>query len=977
MLTTIDLSGSWNVQLDAGKGGLRLPFDDTMQLPGTTSHAQKGPKNEAIETGHLTDEYKFEGWVWFSREVDVPEAAAGGSVFLYLERTRMTTVWIDGLEAGARDSLGTPHSYELTGLLAPGRHTITIRVDNTDYPTKGGHLTSPDTQTNWNGITGRIELRFAAATHLLSVQVYPRVTDRSFVVRADWVGRGARRLAVSAVGFNGHGHAAAERIYDLDGSYGGSDGSSDGYSDCDGGSDDGENAFSTSSASVRYALGDDARLWSDAEPHLYRVYVRLLDENGKALDAREFVSGLREFKADGDKFAINGVRTFLRGKHDGLIFPLTGFAPTSVDEWVRILGIAKSYGINHYRFHTCCPPEAAFEAADRLGIFMEPELPFWGTVTDVGDANHDQAQQDYLVREGFAMLDAYGNHPSFVMMSLGNELWGSKDRLDAILAAYKAHDDRHLYAQGCNNFQFAPVILPNDDFYCGVRFARDRLFRGSYAMCDAPLGHVQTDRPGTRKDYDAQIVPPASGERADTGGEGEGVGADARAGVNSNAGEGAIQIQYGTGTKTVQADAAGEALVPKIPVVSHEIGQYAMYPRYDEIAKYTGSLKARNLETFRERLEAKGLGHLADRYFEASGRLAVACYKEELEAAFRSRRLAGFQLLDLQDFSGQGTALVGILDAFMDSKGLVTPEEWRTYCSDAVLLARFEKYNYAAGERFDAHVELACFRQAPLGPISLRWAMTDRDHVLAAGTANTTARADEAYIDIADLSFELPDVGAMTKVVLHLEIDRTDIRKTYELWIYPRETAWDPAGIRVSDSLSDDTLRLLEKGERVLLLAKPDLAKRSVEGAYCADFWCYPMFRSISESMNKPLPVGTHGLLIEREHPALAAFPSETHSTYPWWSLVQHARSFILDDLPPALAPIVRTIDNFERNHKLGFLFECRALEGSLLVCALDADRAAGTPEGRQFLSSLANYVRSDAFRPQVELSVDELRKLL
>ncbi|MDG0794253.1 beta-glucuronidase [Cohnella ginsengisoli] len=976
MLTTIDLSGSWNVQLDAGKSGLRLPFEDTMILPGTTSHARKGPRNEAVETGHLTDEYKFEGWAWFSREVDVPETAAGGSVFLYLERTRMTTVWIDGREAGGRDSLGTPHLYELTGLLGPGRHTLTVRVDNTDYPTKGGHLTSPDTQTNWNGITGRIELRLAAATHLRDVQVYPDVADRSFVVRADWVGRGATRLAVSAAGFNGHGHAAAERIYDLDGGGGGSDdgsgsdGSSDGGSS-GGSSDDGENAFLTSSASVRYALSDDARLWSDAEPYLYLLSVRLLDANGETLDAREIVAGLREFKADGDKFAINGVRTFLRGKHDGLIFPLTGFAPTSVDEWLRILGIAKSYGINHYRFHTCCPPEAAFEAADRLGIFMEPELPFWGTVTDEGDANHDQAQQDYLVREGFAMLDAFGNHPSFVMMSLGNELWGSKARLDAILAAYKAHDDRHLYAQGCNNFQFAPAILPNDDFYVGVRFARNRLFRGSYAMCDAPLGHVQTDRPGTRKDYDAQIVPPASGERANAG---TGSGAD-----KDGKGEGAIQIQFGTGTKTVQADAAGEALVPKIPVVSHEIGQYAMYPRYDEIAKYTGSLKARNLETFRERLEAKGLGHLANRYFEASGRLAVACYKEELEAAFRSRRLAGFQLLDLQDFSGQGTALVGILDAFMDSKGLVAPEEWRSYCSDAVLLARFDKYNYTAGERFDAHVELAYYRRAPLDRIELRWELAAGDRVLAAGSADATAQAGEAYIDIADLSLELPDLAAMTKVVLSLEIAGTDIRKTYELWIYPRETDWDPAiaGVHVADSLSDGTLRLLEQGERVLLLLKPEDAKRSIEGTYCTDFWCYPMFRSISESMNKPVPVGTHGLLIEREHPALANFPSETHSTYPWWSLVQHSRSFILDDLPSALAPIVRTIDNIERNHNLGFLFECRVLNGSLLVCALDAGQAADTPEGRQFLTSLARYVRSDAFAPQVEVSVADLRNLL
>lgn len=947
MLTKIDLSGPWKVQLDEHKSGLRLPFDDEMELPGTTSHARKGARNDAVEIGHLTDEYRFEGWAWFSREVDIPEELAGMTAHLYLERTRVTTVWIDGREAGTRNSLSTPHLYEVTELLAPGKHTITIRVDNTGYPTKGGHLTSPDTQTNWNGITGRIELQFAGETYLRDVQVYPNAADRSVVVKARRVGGGGSLLTVSAAGFNGHEHAVGEREYAL--------------SDFDSGSGD---------VSVRFDFGEEARLWSDAEPYLYRMTVRLKNAEGETLDSRETIVGLREFKADGDKFAVNGVRTFLRGKHDGLIFPLTGFAPTSVEEWLRILGIARSYGINHYRFHTCCPPEAAFIAADILGIYMEPELPFWGTVTDESDEKHHPAEQNYLIREGFAMLEAYGNHPSFVMMSLGNELWGSKSRIDVILQAYKSHDDRRLYTQGSNNFQFAPYISPYEDFYCGVRFSRDRLFRGSYAMCDAPLGHVQTDRPGTLKDYDEQIRPSVGGTVAREG--------EREQDQDQEHKGSAIQIQYGTETRTVRAEAAEEELIPRIPVISHEIGQYATFPRFAEIEKYTGSLKARNLETFRERLEARGLGPLAERYFLNSGQLAVACYKEELEAAFRTRKLAGFQLLDLQDFSGQGTALVGILDAFMDSKGLVTPEEWRTYCSDAVLLARFEKFNYASGERFDAHVELAYYRRKPLGPIELHWEMRTSEGAIASGHARASAPDGEAYIDIADLGFELPSVDAMTKAVFALEVANTDIRKTYNLWIYPKETAVaaDWTDIHWAEELIDDVLRLLERGASVLLMPKPNRVSRAIEGTYCTDFWCYPMFRSISESMGKPTPIGTMGLLIENRHPALADFPSETHSTYPWWSLVMHSRSFILDDLPQELAPIVWTIDNFERNHKLGFLFECRVLKGKLLACALDADRVRETPEGRQFLFSLSRYMRSEAFKPPVEVEAEELRRL-
>ncbi|MFR6497101.1 MAG: hypothetical protein ACLUOF_12495, partial [Ruminococcus sp.] len=343
-----------------------------------------------------------------------------------------------------------------------------------------------------------------------------------------------------------------------------------------------------------------------------------------------------------------------------LIGPRTGYAPTDVHEWLRVLSIAKSYGINHYRFHTCCPPDAAFTAADVLGIYMEPELPFWGTIAAPGEEGYNEAEQNYLIELGDKMLDTFGNHPSFVMFSLGNELWGSPERLGKILRHYKERDSRHLYTQGCNNFQHFPLMVPEDDYYVGVRLSKERLLRGSFGMCDAPLGHVQTERPSTMHQYDDVIFPKQT--------EGEGT---------SDTEE--IEIQYGTGVKKVQVSKTAGGLIPTKPVVTHEIGQYEVYPDFREIDKYTGPLKARNFEIFRFRLGAKGMLRQADKFFRCSGALAAACYKEEIEAAMRSQYIAGFQLLDLQDFSGQGTALVGMLDAFMDSKGLISPEEWRMF----------------------------------------------------------------------------------------------------------------------------------------------------------------------------------------------------------------------------------------------------------------------------------------------------------
>ncbi|WP_440959934.1 glycoside hydrolase family 2 TIM barrel-domain containing protein [Paenibacillus nitricinens] len=933
MQTKINLEGEWKLQLDKTKQGLTLPFTDAITLPGTTSYARKGPKNEEVLVSALTDEYLFEGQVWFAREVFIPDELAGKACYLFLERTRLTTLWLDNTEIGSRNSLNTPHIYELPKLQA-GIHTITVRVGNTDYPTKGGHLTSQDTQTNWNGITGRMELQFYGESQLTNIRLVSNLAARTVRITATLDSNSETTLAVSAQSFNSEEtHAVDEREFPV----------------------------SPGLFSVDYVLGQNALLWSEGAPNLYNITLVLKDRDGHITDQQELSFGLKEFRAEGDKFTINGEKTFLRGKHDGLIFPLTGYAPTDVEEWVRILGISKSYGINHYRFHTCCPPEAAFTAADMLGIYMQPELPFWGTITEETDEGHNQAEQDYLINEGYAILQAFGNHPSFVMMSLGNELWGSKAKIDSFLKAYKAFDNRILYTQGSNNHQWVPEILEHDDFFSGVRFSRERLFRGSYAMCDAPLGHVQTALPSTMKDYDDQIVPLdlLNGEKMEDTAGGE------------------IQIQYGTEAKTVKADEASGEWIPHIPVVSHEIGQYATYPNFEEIEKYNGPLKAENFKIFRERLESKGLGHLAAKYFECSGQLAVACYKEELEAAFRSRRLAGFQLLDLQDFSGQGTALVGVLDAFMDSKGMISPEEWRTFCNDAVLLARFPKYNYVSGEPFDAHIELSCFRSGLPDTLELRWELTVDNGILAEGTTEVNVPAGRNYIDICDLEITLPVVDRMSTIVLSLSIQGTDIRKSYDLWIYPEKSGNMLEGIHVFDKLSSDALALLEQGESVLLMPKPETLLNAVEGYYCTDFWCYPMFRSISESMNRPVPVGTMGLLIDNSHPVFHEFPSEEYSTYPWWNIVQHSKSFIMDEADRSWNPVVQTIDNFERNHKLSFLVECSVGAGNLLVCALDADKVSDSPEGRQFLSSLAGYIKSAAFKPQYKATVNELLELI
>ncbi len=766
MNSKIDLSGRWSFALDNGMIGIESKFytkdfEDSILLPTTVSEAKKGTPSDVRETGYLTDPYASKGYAWFSREVSFPDDTKPCEKILTLERTRISHVWVDGEYIGTNDSLCTSHRYILTPYINSNKHRLTIMTDNASYPVAGGHMTSPDTQTNWNGITGEICIEIRNKIRLENIQIYTNIENKSIKVSAEIIGAEECKVKASVIGF--------EEI---------------------------TKTMSKAKNSFTYVRGESAELWSEHTPRVYTLKIET-EENGRT-DVYERTFGLREFKANGRYFEINGKATFLRGKHDGLIFPLTGYAPTSVEEWLRILKIAKDYGINHYRFHTCCPPDAAFTAADMLGIYMQPELPFWGTITVDGEDGHDENAQQYLIEQGYKILSEFGNHPSFVMMSMGNELWGSKEKLNEILGGYKKVDKRHLYTQGSNNFQFIPCVLENDDFFSGVRFSRDRLFRGSYAMCDAPLGHIQTDAPNSVHNYNEIIRPNAvSGNVAQSG---------------------LIEIQYGTGVKTVSAEASDE-FIPNVPAVSHEVGQYNMYPDYNEIEKYTGVLKARSFEVFRERLEQKGMADKADAFFRASGRFAAECYKQEVETALRTRELAGFQLLDLQDFTGQGTALVGILNSFMENKGVISAEEWRSFCSQTVILSELDSFVVLSGAKVKMGLKLATFAGEAIENPTIKVELISDENVVFAAESVTEGEFANDIFDLNAITLNIPTSQTAEKLTVKITLAGTNVTNSQDIWAFPSVIRAESGNVFVCDDLLE-AKNALNNGKNVLYFPK-------------------------------------------------------------------------------------------------------------------------------------------------------------
>lgn len=912
MIERFDLTGQeWEFCLSKEALCEHADFNDTIRLPSTVSQQKKPPVTQERSDSYLTDPYRFEGYAAYRRTISISPRIPECDIYLVMERTRVSRLWINGTYAGCRNSLCTPHRYDITEYFTEKDMEILIVTDNVTCPIPGGHMTSPDTQTNWLGIMGGIFIECRSRKRLENVRLYSDAAAESVTVRGRLTGCSSLEAVAYVDGFP----AITVTLTEDDPSF-------------------------------TYNM-KGAVLWSEHTPVCYTMNLSYGD------DTERISFGMGDYSASGRKLMRNGRRIFLRGKHDGMLFPLTGAAPMNISSWRSIFKTAKEYGINHYRFHTCCPPEAAFSAADELGIYLEPELPFWGTLEEEPDES-----QAYLIREGFRILNSYANHPSFFALSLGNELWGSRERLNAILGDYKQYDSRPLYTQGSNNFQFTPCIVPNDDFFVGVRFSKDRLIRGSYAMCDAPLGHIQTAAPGSVYSYDENICPSSTASDAS-------VQSDKDRALHS------IQIQYGTGVKSVTADDSGE-LIPGIPVISHEIGQYFMYPDYTEIPKYTGVLKPCNLEIFRDRLRDAGLIHLADRYFRASGRFAAECYRMEIEAALRSKELSGFQLLDLQDFMGQGTALVGILNSLMENKGLMSAQEWRSFCSDRVLLGCMDRFVYQGGETIRLGVRL--YHYAPKAEQCVRVLIRLIDAENKDCIAKAELSAEGPFIggvfDIGTARLALPSVPKSKKAVLSLAYG--DLSNSYDIWIFPADTDFSaPANLTVTGSWEEASAGL-SAGRRVLFI--PDWINEalSIEETYCTDFWNYPMFSSISESMNKPLPVGTLGLLIDNTHPALAGFASEIYSTAPWYDIVASSRCLIMDGA--GIEPIVRTIDNCKRNHDLADIFEAAVGTGRLLVCTFPLLKS-GSFVCRFLLKRLAEYAASDRFAPSHALPPEALNK--
>jgi hypothetical protein len=918
----IDLSGTWKFAVDPKDKGVSEKWftqslTDKVMLPGSMSTNGKGDDVSLNTqwTGQIVDSsfYKkpeyakyreqgnikipfwlqslkhYQGAAWYQKEVTIPGNWEGQNIGLFLERCHWESrLWVDSKEAGMRNSLGTPHIYDLTALLTPGKHTLTICIDNRTKeidPGLNSHSISDHTQTNWNGMVGQLFLEARSLINMHNINVLPDIQGKKITVKINVKNPTSKAVKIKLdIRAKGAGAPAGQSAnFELI---------------------PGDNILSMS-----YPMGSDVKLWNEFHPNLYKLTAVLTDPVSGIADTCQTTFGMREFKAVGKQLQINGQPTFLRGTLECAIFPKTGYPPTSTEDWLRIFNICRAHGLNHMRFHSWCPPKAAFDAADQTGFYLQVECSSWAnSSTTLGDG---KPFDKYLYEESQRMVETYGNHPSFCMMLYGNEPAGKNQIpfLTGFVNFWKNKDSRRIYTSGAG----WPNLEVND--------------------------YLSTPNPRI-----------------------QGWGEELKSIINGAA-------------PTTDYDWSSRIASFKQPVVSHEIGQWCVYPNFKEIAKYDGVVRAKNFEIFRETLKDHGMEQLADSFLLASGKLQALCYKADIEAALRTPGFGGFQLLDLHDFPGQGTALVGVLDAFWDEKGYISPKEYSRFCNSTVPLARLKKHIFTNNETFDATVEVAHYGEAPLNACTPEWKITGKSgKIIQSGKLPQTNIALGNGTKLGTISAPLAAVTVPEKLILEISIG--SFSNSWDFWVYPskNETIARAEKIKVVASMDQSAQNFLEQGGSVLLTLKKGTLKPEFGGnvavGFSSIFW--------NTAWTRGQAPHTLGILCNPNHPALAGFPTEYHSNWQWWDAMSHSGVINLTSFPSEIKPIVRVIDDWFTNRPLALVFEAKVGKGRILVSGIDfttdLDKRA---EAQQLLFSLKKYMVGNQFNPKVEVSFDKLIGLI
>ena len=912
---TIDLSGTWQVRwntqlnvLNSAEAETPVYRQDPVTLPGTMRDSQLGfevgPTTPSIGQGRPSawkdpkydpyrgaENFKYPFW-WqanrryigsatYQREINIPADWQQKRIILHLERPHWrTVVRLNGKEIGQNDSMGTPHEYDLTDLAKPGKHQLSIEVDNTVNVVDVGvnsHSVSDHTQTAWHGIVGAIKLLATPKLAVTTVQIFPAADCLSAKVKVQ-VANSTDQLQSQDLTckITQQGQLLGEVKIPV------------------------EITPGQQVVQIDVPLEQAAKRWDEFNPNLCRAEI--------ALDTHthDTVFGFRSITQVGRDILLNGSPIFLRGTLECCIFPEKGYPATDVDSWKRIIRICKAHGLNHIRFHSWCPPKAAFVAADQMGFYYQVECSTWPNQSV--KLGQGKPVDQWIYREGDRVVQQYANHPSFILLAAGNEPSGG-EFLGPWVEQFK-QDRRHLVTSSAG----WPELEPNQ-----------------FHVITAP----RLQQWGENLDSRINARPPETLTNYDS-----------------------IIGKY------------------NVPIVAHEIGQWCAFPNFAEIEKYKGSIQLKNFEVFRDLLTQAGLASQANDFLMASGKLQAMAYKEEIEASLRTPNYGGFQLLDLRDFPGQGTALVGVLDPFWDSKPYISPNEYARFCGPHTLLAKLDRRVWTTDQTLVADLQISHFGPESLKDAVLQWQLKDATgNVVTQGKlpAQDITRAglrDLGRVEI-NLAEVLPSRDKAAHLNLEVELQNVPISTAndWDLWVYPTATDSPANSPQIVTQLDDDAVERLKQGETLWLMANPKQIKTDVKIGFSPIFW--------NTAWTSNQPPHTLGILCDPKHPALQDFPTDYHSDWQWWELILGSAAMPMDGLASDIQPLIQVVPDWFDPQRLGLAWEAKIGSGKLLVTSMDLTNSlSDRPVARQMRLALSRYLASPDFAPEHEVQVEKVRGL-
>lgn len=953
------LNGKWHVVLEDGTTG-------QMDLPGTLDENGIGHRDVGANQWHpdavlgnaageidkdapiatrFTRRHTYEGEARISRKLTVPDYGTD-RLFVLAERARALRLLVDG-EACAvfrQGTLSTPYIFELTGA-APGEHEFTFLSDNS-YPGMPkaaiyySSAATDETQTNWNGILGECSMYTRPQNFIDSLRVYPRAVKKEEKNKAGGyvldvcveLAPGAKKVYKDAKIILQSEALAAGELEDTQTlteiiSYSG-----EGLAEA--GTDKEENPKTMEIWFRDLPLRENVKLWDEDEGNLYEMAVTLdngmsaEDKGGSTAECRTRF-GIRSFGDNGSgRLALNGRAIFLRGEANCAEYPETGHPPMTIPEWKEMLLKYRSYGINFVRFHSHCEPEAAFAAADELGMLLQPELSHW----DPKDAFGTEESYRYYRAELVDLLKTYANHPSFVMLTLGNELQAQdegRERMRELVRTAKRMDPTRLYANGSNAFYGEEGCDPESDFYTS-QSCKDVVIRGTFS---GMRGYLNENYPSADRTYDEAMAE--------------------------------IRKEY------------------QKPVFSFEVGQFEVLPDFEELESFHGISDPVNLKLIKKRVEERGLLPTWEKYVEATGELSRLAYREEIEAAMRTRELSGISLLGLQDFPGQGTALVGMMNSHLEPKpyDFARPERFREFFQECRILVKLPHYTYEAGERLIAEVEAANFGKENIEGVFC-WTLAGKKSVSENGNCepaeikskNTVIATGEdteiticrpgSYTEVGSLDIPLDFVEKNTALTLKVRIG--DSISAYPIWVYRKTTPVCPENVYETRAFDMKTREILQNGGRVYL--SPDADKESLPNSiktqFTTDFWSVGTFADQEGGM---------GQLIDTEHPIFKEFPTDFHTDWQWW-IMATKRAVIL---PHPMKTIITEMDSYAFLRPMAQMIEFRCLKGKVLLSTMELHKSQQYPEVRALQASIYTYLSGENFEPAEEITEEELSMLV